>query len=793
MVDLLLQATLSNLLVSTGLAVIAWIIQSRYQAASLANLLWIIVLIKMITPPLFSLPLVQVESMANVGAAKIAIERPLELPLVDEMLLPLEIGPRVESLAKASAAEGTEAGELSKQNPNSFATSLGAIWCSVSVLLFVVSLLRIVRFHLLLCQNIRNSTPRVNQIAKELASQLKLRRVPHIDFSHANVSPFVWWIGGRPKIVVPQTAIEELSERDLRFVLAHEMAHIKRRDHWVRWLEWLTVIVLWWNPVVWWARRQLRVTEEISCDAMVVESFDSQTHEYANSLLNMAEILTTVALRPPAVASAINSGGILEKRLTMIIAKKNLKLSASLRIAIAAVAICIFPIGLVYAQDSDAVERRLEKAVEAEELTPDQAKAMMKAMAQMSGKEAPKDKRANWDGRLEERKLQYEELVRELEAAVAAEKLTKEDAERKLIEIRTKLFGDRKSDDRRSDVWNEKRSGREMEEQKRRYMELVRDIEAAVVAEELSKNDAERKLIELREKMFSDERRNDDRWNNERLNDDRWNNERLNDDRWNNERLNDDRWNNERLNDDRWNNERLNDDRWNNERLNDDRWNNERAGRDLGDLKRQYIDLARELEAAVSAEKLSKEDANEMLLKLREKVNSDDRTSDGRWNEKRLGRADAYKRQLMDLARDLEVAAAAEGDSNEGADEKLIELREKMFSESDDRWNEKRSVRDMRQQKRLYVELARDIEAAVVAEELSKNDANEKLMKLREKMFGDAGREKEDEGRKLEKQKRRYLELARKIEAEVVAEKLSKKDAKEKLESLLKKLLRDRD
>ena len=60
MADFILQATLSNLLVSAILAAIAWFIQKRYRAASLANLLWIMVLIKMITPPLFAIPLLEV-------------------------------------------------------------------------------------------------------------------------------------------------------------------------------------------------------------------------------------------------------------------------------------------------------------------------------------------------------------------------------------------------------------------------------------------------------------------------------------------------------------------------------------------------------------------------------------------------------------------------------------------------------------------------------------------------------------------------------------------------------------
>ena len=65
MADFILHAALSNLLVSALLAVVAWIIQQRYQSATLANFLWVMVLLKMVTPPLFALPLLEVTSIAG--------------------------------------------------------------------------------------------------------------------------------------------------------------------------------------------------------------------------------------------------------------------------------------------------------------------------------------------------------------------------------------------------------------------------------------------------------------------------------------------------------------------------------------------------------------------------------------------------------------------------------------------------------------------------------------------------------------------------------------------------------
>ena len=79
MADFLLQATLSNLLVSTILAVVAWVVQRRVHSPSLVNLLWAIVVIKMVTPPLFSLPVVEVSrvSGSSVQSSVLSSELPL--------------------------------------------------------------------------------------------------------------------------------------------------------------------------------------------------------------------------------------------------------------------------------------------------------------------------------------------------------------------------------------------------------------------------------------------------------------------------------------------------------------------------------------------------------------------------------------------------------------------------------------------------------------------------------------------------------------------------------------------
>jgi hypothetical protein len=65
MIDYILQMTLSNLLVALALAIVASVLQRRYRANALANVVWVMVLLKLLSPPLVSLPLVEVESLVR--------------------------------------------------------------------------------------------------------------------------------------------------------------------------------------------------------------------------------------------------------------------------------------------------------------------------------------------------------------------------------------------------------------------------------------------------------------------------------------------------------------------------------------------------------------------------------------------------------------------------------------------------------------------------------------------------------------------------------------------------------
>jgi beta-lactamase regulating signal transducer with metallopeptidase domain len=121
----------------------------------------------------------------------------------------------------------------------------------------------------------------------------------------------VTWGILRPTIIVPRTS-REWSERRMRIVLWHELAHIERGDWIVHMLGELLRSIYWFNPLVWIACRKLRSESEQSCDDDVLTHGVEGT-EYASELLELARELRRRKLWLPAPAMARPSG--LERRV----------------------------------------------------------------------------------------------------------------------------------------------------------------------------------------------------------------------------------------------------------------------------------------------------------------------------------------------------------------------------------------------------------------------------------------------------------------------------------------------
>ncbi len=110
------------------------------------------------------------------------------------------------------------------------------------------------------------------------------------------ISPFVLGII-KPKIYLPFN----MNEQDMEHVIAHENAHIRRKDHWWKPVGFLILTLHWFNPLMWLGYVLLCRDIELACDEKVVKEFDNeQKANYSQALLTCSVNRRMIAACPLA-------------------------------------------------------------------------------------------------------------------------------------------------------------------------------------------------------------------------------------------------------------------------------------------------------------------------------------------------------------------------------------------------------------------------------------------------------------------------------------------------------------
>jgi BlaR1 peptidase M56 len=146
------------------------------------------------------------------------------------------------------------------------------------------------------------------------ALDLGLRSV-RIKMSSDVASPFVSCLGW-PTLIWPAALSKADKFSRYQAVLAHELAHLARRDHWVMWLELLAITLLWFHPLMWFVRRRLEETRELACDALALESAEIDRGGFAELLLALSSS-DRIPLSPAAPLAA-GIGSAFHRRLAML-------------------------------------------------------------------------------------------------------------------------------------------------------------------------------------------------------------------------------------------------------------------------------------------------------------------------------------------------------------------------------------------------------------------------------------------------------------------------------------------
>jgi hypothetical protein len=148
----------------------------------------------------------------------------------------------------------------------------------------------------------------------------------------------------RPKILLP-LEWREWDREKLDAVLAHEGAHVRRRDGLVAPLAGVNRCIFWFHPLAWWMERRLGLLAELACDESCVAALGNR-QEYARLLLDMARVVDAAHGRLQSHALTMAASSHLRQRIDSIL-KEAREPSRGLRwTGWAAVALCGIPVVL---------------------------------------------------------------------------------------------------------------------------------------------------------------------------------------------------------------------------------------------------------------------------------------------------------------------------------------------------------------------------------------------------------------------------------------------------------------
>jgi len=312
------------------LAILAWLLcrLARRIPAQLCAAIWLVVCLKMLvglSPLSVSIPLLPAEkTVAQPLPAEVAFETPA-LP--------------TPNFSVAEVAPVPTAGAY-----------LLAAWGIGVVGIVAMALLALGRMRSLTRRATAITDSAILAMAHEAGEGIGLRSLPRLLETDAEVGALT--VGAfRPAVLLSRSVLAGCSESELKMILAHELAHVRRRDVWLALVPQAMAALLFFHPLAWVASRELELAREAACDEMAITAVGVRSETYGRLLLKLGSRRSATPLFAMRISSHFR---VLSRRINMLDqvsnrSRRRLTARGALLAALAGPAL-IAPWNLVHAQ-----------------------------------------------------------------------------------------------------------------------------------------------------------------------------------------------------------------------------------------------------------------------------------------------------------------------------------------------------------------------------------------------------------------------------------------------------------
>ncbi|MEZ6092911.1 MAG: M56 family metallopeptidase [Pirellulaceae bacterium] len=312
------------------LSIVIWILARTFakNRPHLAHALWLLVILKVVTPPIFSSPTGTINLTRWIATNELSHDQSEHFS--SNQIFPANsIASSPEGLVASPAnhqSTKTQAEERSKRNSRLLSTDANTasddlshltllIWLLGASVGFFVLVIHYGKFSRTLKNSPRIQNEPIQSLAMQLTEKLGVHRKVNIQIVDDLIGPFVYGLL-RPTIVLPVELVKGKSHKQLEPLLAHELIHLRRGDLWWALLQCIARNLFWFHPLVVLADRSLTREAERCCDEETIASLGCKPSEYARCLLNVLELKKR--LQPAPALPGVRPVDITSNRLERV-------------------------------------------------------------------------------------------------------------------------------------------------------------------------------------------------------------------------------------------------------------------------------------------------------------------------------------------------------------------------------------------------------------------------------------------------------------------------------------------
>jgi len=218
-----------------------------------------------------------------------------------------------------------------------------AVWLSGTMTVLIVWYLRWLQVSATLRKGALAECGREVEALRKLESESNRPRRISVVLSRDMMEPGIFGVF-RPILLWPEQLTVRLEDEHVRAILAHELAHVRRRDNLTAAIHMLVEALFWFNPIVWWMESRLVRERERACDEEVVEAAGGP-EVYAESLLKACRFCLE---SPLACVSGIAGADLRNRIIRITTQQRGARISLTQKAILAAAAMAVLAVPMSF-------------------------------------------------------------------------------------------------------------------------------------------------------------------------------------------------------------------------------------------------------------------------------------------------------------------------------------------------------------------------------------------------------------------------------------------------------------